>query len=69
MQEKVIEKTDSDGKITEITTIKTPDQQNSIKLAQNAKGEKSWEIKIYADDPKDADNLLREYRRIAESQA
>ena len=66
MSEKVIEKKNDKGEVTETTIIHSPDQQNSIKIARNAKGDYSFEVKVYADTAREAAALLKEYKQIAE---
>ena len=43
------------------------EQQNSVKITQNAKGEKTWEVKCYHDDPVEMARLLDKYLEIAKS--
>ena len=57
---------DADGKLIgrEVST----EQQSSIELSKNAKGDRSYKIKIYSDDPKLVKAKLEEYKKIAEAQ-
>jgi hypothetical protein len=48
---------------TEIST----EQQSSIKITQNAKGEKAFEVKVYADDPERMIAQLDCYLEIAKA--
>ena len=41
------------------------DQQSSIKISQNAKGEKAYEVKVYHDDPETLRKKLDCYLAIA----
>jgi len=41
------------------------DQQSSIKISRNAKGDYAWECKVYEDDAVDCDMKLKAYTRIA----
>jgi len=41
------------------------DQQSSIKISQNAKGEKSFEVKVYCDDAETLRDKLDCYLAIA----
>jgi len=41
------------------------DQQSSIKISRNAKGDYAWECKVYEDDPTSCDLKLKAFTRIA----
>ena len=41
------------------------DQQSSIKISRNAKGDYAWECKVYADDGTEAMMKLERYVKIA----
>jgi tRNA U54 and U55 pseudouridine synthase Pus10 len=43
------------------------EQQASIKITQNAKGEKTYEVKVYHDDPVEMSRLLDKFLEIAKS--
>jgi len=62
MEKKIL---NNDGNVvgTEITT----EQQNSVKITQNAKGEKTYEVKVYHDDPVEMSRLLDKFLEIAKS--
>ena len=53
--------TDEKGNIREVST----DQQNSIEVSFNAKGEMSFKVKCYHDDPAEMEKTLRAYIAIA----
>lgn len=42
------------------------DQQSSIKMSRNAKGDYAYEVKVYDDTPTDCEAKLRRYLGIAE---
>ncbi|MDD5010217.1 MAG: hypothetical protein PHC68_17670 [Syntrophorhabdaceae bacterium] len=56
-------KTIVDGKVVseEIST----EQQSSIKITRNAKGEQTYEVKVYCDDPKELNDKLETFLKIA----
>lgn len=55
-----------DGRILEITESEGNAQQNSTEINKNAKGEMSWKIKVYNDDPNQMEKELQTYKEIAE---
>ena len=55
-----------DGAILEITESEGNAQQNSIEINKNAKGEMSWKIKVYNDNPNQMEKELQTYKEIAE---
>ena len=50
-----------DGSFTETTT----EQQTSIEVSRNAKGEFAWKVKVYNDDLNKIDDDLRQAKQIA----
>jgi len=41
------------------------DQQSSIKISRNAKGDFAWEVKVYHDNPVEVEMKLTRYIAIA----
>lgn len=66
MPKKTITKKTPDGKVFEVMEIEDPDQQNSIEISKNAKGEMSYRIKVYKDDPDQMRETLQAYKSVAE---
>lgn len=58
---------DAAGKVqfTEVST----EQQNSVELSKNAKGDVAMKIKVYQDDPKKSDATMEAYIRVAQARA
>lgn len=54
-----------DGK--EVGTEISNESQSSIKITRNAKGEMTWECKVYADDPETLKAKLDDYLEIAKA--
>lgn len=52
-----------DGSFIETSTA----QQNSIKVSKNAKGDLSWECKVYHDDYTEIEELIANYTSRAEA--
>jgi hypothetical protein len=57
---------DAAGNIIKRIITVSPDQQSSIELNYNAKGEKSTKIKVYEDDSTVLEARLKVYKDIAE---
>ena len=60
-------KTIIDGK--EVSRIIGTEQQSSIEIGCNAKGEKSWKVKVYDDNPADIETKLEAYIKVAQNMA
>ena len=58
---------DSEGNIISVET--STEQQNSIELSKNAKGDCAWKVKVYSDDKDKIGEVLRAYAEKAECQA
>lgn len=56
---------DKDGKIIE--TVISTDQQNSIEISRNAKGDKSFKVKAYNDDNDTLEATIRDLLNKAQS--
>jgi hypothetical protein len=57
------------GIVTETITTETDQDQNSIKVAKNGKGEFSWEIKVYGKNSEDIKTELHNSRKVADAEA
>ena len=55
---------DAEGKV--MFTEEDSTQQSSIKISQNAKGDRSFEVKVYADELKTMKKKLGDYVAVAE---
>ena len=51
--------TDSDGK--KVSEIVSTEQQNSVEVSMNAKGEAAWKVKVYNDNPIEMERTLSDY--------
>ena len=56
---------DVDGAM--IQTVESTEQQSSIKVTRNAKGEHTYEVKVYCDDKTQIEIELKDYIRIAKA--
>jgi uncharacterized protein with gpF-like domain len=61
--EKVVT-SDGKGGYKEVST----EQQSSIELSKNAKGDISWKVKVYTDDEDTIEEKLENYITIVEKQ-
>lgn len=66
MKKTIVKKT-PEGTELEIVEVEDTEQQSSIKVAKNGKGEFSYEVKVYEDDPVTMDKRLGRYKEMAES--
>ena len=57
---KTTRETKEDGSFTEVSTM----QQNSIEMSMNAKRDLSFKVKVYEDDPVEAEKKLLKFMMI-----
>jgi len=65
MVSRMTRKTTRDGGGNVISETVDTVQQNSIEIAMNAKGDVSWKVKVYEDDPEKMKRELKNYMDIA----
>jgi len=66
---KVTQNKDEQGLVTETITTESDQEQNSMKVARNGKGEFSWEIKVYGKNSVDIQAELKNSRKVIDNEA